>query len=171
MLITTTDANALAKVNSYPFVIATSPLGLRTQSSQDNKHINKFTETYTPLTAGAIDQAARTNGETALDYGSNSNQVRIHRGDYLHNHGLTGRDIIIAILDAGFRTYTTNPALDSVRLQNRILGTWDYVRNESSVTEDDTHGLYCFTIIAANRPGVIVGTAPMPVFGYCALNK
>lgn len=164
VLIRTTDANALATINSYPFVKALSPLGLRTQTSQDPNRINTFIETVTPLAPAAIDQTARTTGEQVLNYGSNYNQIHIHRGEYLHNRGFTGRGIVMAILDAGFRNYTTNPALDSARLQNRILGTWDYVNNESSVTEDDTHGLYCFSIIASNRPGLIVGTAPHASF-------
>ncbi|WP_162915706.1 S8 family peptidase [Paraflavitalea soli] len=164
VLIQTTDANALTKINSYPFVKTAAPLGLRTQGGLDNHRVEQFTETVTPLEPGAIDQTARLTGELTLNYGSNFNQVHIHRGEYLHNHGFTGRGIIMAILDAGFRTYNTNPALDSVRLQNRILGTWDYVNNETSVTEDDTHGLYCFSIIASNRPGQIVGTAPHASF-------
>lgn len=164
VLIQTTDANARAKINSYPFVKTIAPLGLRTQAGQNNNRINKFTETVTPLEPGVIDHTARMTGELSLNYGSNFNQIHIHRGEYLHNHGFTGRGIIMAILDAGFRTYNTNPALDSVRLQNRVLGTWDYVNNETSVTEDDTHGLYCFSIIASNRPGQIVGTAPHASF-------
>ncbi len=164
VLIKTTNPNALIKINSYPFVKITAPLGLRTQGNPNNNRINKYTETVTPLDPAAVDHTARMNGEMALNYGNNFNQIHIHRGEYLHNHGLTGRGIIMAILDAGFRTYNTNPALDSVRLQNRVLGTWDYVNNESSVTEDDTHGLYCFSIIASNRPGQIVGTAPHASF-------
>ncbi|HYE55986.1 MAG TPA: S8 family peptidase, partial [Chitinophagaceae bacterium] len=91
---------------------------------------------------------------------SSGNQIRIHKGEYLHNLGFTGQPIIISILDAGFLAYKTNPALDSVRQQGRILGEWDYVANHASVNEDNSHGANCFTIIAANRPGVIVGSAP-----------
>lgn len=163
-LIRTTDANALVKINSYPFVKAAAPIGLRTQANDHADLVNKFTETVTPLEPAASNQTARVTDADALNYGSNYNQVHIHRGEYLHNRGFTGRGITIAVLDAGFRNYNTNPALDSARLQNRILGTWDYVNNESSVTEDDTHGLYCFSIIASNRPGQIVGTAPHASF-------
>lgn len=160
VLIRTTDAAALAKINSFPFVKVAGAIGLKTQAGDRQHTTNKFTETVTPLDQATIDQAAGVNGTDALNYGSNYNQIHIHRGEYLHNHGLTGNGITIAVLDAGFRNYTTNPAIDSVRLQNRILGTWDYVNNESSVTEDHTHGLYCFSIMSANRPGIIVGTAP-----------
>jgi hypothetical protein len=66
----------------------------------------------------------------------------------------------VAILDAGYLSYLTNPAFDSVRQSNRVKGTWDFVKNEASVNEDHPHGMYCFSIMAANRPGVLVGTAP-----------
>src|SRR5205085_8079125 len=92
----------------------------------------------------------------ALNYGSSLNQVHIHQGEYLHNLGFTGDGMTIAILDAGFYNYKANPAFDSVRLQNRILGEWDFVANEASVNEDNDHGAYCFSILAANRPGFIV---------------
>jgi hypothetical protein len=66
----------------------------------------------------------------------------------------------IAVLDAGFLNYLTNPAFDSVRLQGRVLGTWDYVNNEASVNEDYVHGANVFSLMASNRPGVLVGSAP-----------
>jgi subtilisin family serine protease len=74
--------------------------------------------------------------------------------------GFSGRGMTIAVLDAGFRSYLTNPVFDSVRLQNRVLGTWDYVHNEESVNEDDVHGAGVFSLLASNRPGVLVGSAP-----------
>jgi hypothetical protein len=160
VLIRTTDANALTQINSFPFVKAAAPLAVRVQQSGNDDANDKFRETVLPLQQ----QPARETGGNILNYGNNFNQIHIHRGEFLHNHGLTGNGMYIAILDAGFRNYTTNPALDSVRLQNRVLGQWDFVKNESSVTEDDTHGLYCFSIIAANKPGQIVGTASKASF-------
>jgi serine protease AprX len=160
VLIRTTDVNALNKIRSFPFVKNTDSLAVRIQQGDHIIAGNKFTETVLPLQSSIN----KVNAATVLNYGNNFNQVHIHRGEFLHNHGLTGKGITMAVLDAGFFGYTTNAALDSVRLQNRILGTWDYVKNEASVTEDDTHGLYCFSIIAANKPGQIVGTAPKASF-------
>jgi hypothetical protein len=64
------------------------------------------------------------------------------------------------VLDGGFLAYLTNPAFDSLRLQNRILGIRDYVSYDGSVNEDNIHGAYCLSILAANEPGSIVGSAP-----------
>jgi hypothetical protein len=159
VLILTTDANALTQINSFPFVKASAPLAVKMQQP-DNGNNDKFRETILLLQP----QPARETGVNILNYGNNFNQIHIHRGEFLHNHGLMGNGVYIAVLDAGFRDYKTNPALDSVRLQNRFLGEWDFVKNESSVIEDDTHGLYCLSIIASNKPGQIVGTAPKASF-------
>jgi subtilisin family serine protease len=66
----------------------------------------------------------------------------------------------IAILDDGFNGYLTNPAFDSIRNENRILGTYDFVNLKVSVNEEDQHGANCFSIIAGNLPGKFIGTAP-----------
>ncbi|WP_276481829.1 S8 family serine peptidase [Paraflavitalea pollutisoli] len=159
-LIQTNDPAALAKINSYPFVRMGAPIGKRETAGNSTATKERFLETVVPLDHPASYVATRQQGAMGLNYGNTYNQIHIHRGEYLHDRGLTGNGITIAILDAGFRNYHTNPALDSVRLQNRLLGTWDYVANEPSVTEDDTHGLYCFSILASNKPGQLVGTAP-----------
>jgi len=44
------------------------------------------------------------------------------------------------------------------------LGTWDFVANEASVNEDNVHGMSCLSTIAANLPGLFVGTAPKSSF-------
>lgn len=163
-LVQISNTASLTTIGQYPFVKGVSPLGLRTATAPDAYRADKYEAEETALSYAAIAKAARLTGGMALNYGSNYQQIHLHRGEYLHNLGFTGRGIVIAVLDAGFRNYHTNPALDSVRLQNRILGTWDYVRNEASVSEDDAHGQNCFSIIAANRPGYIVGTAPHASF-------
>jgi serine protease AprX len=100
----------------------------------------------------------------ALNYGNSYTQIHMHKGEWLHNLGFKGEGMIIAILDAGFREYLTNPAFDSVRNGNRVLGTYDYVNGKVSVNEEDLHGAYCFSIIAANEPGLITGSAPSAAF-------
>ncbi len=168
VLIRTTDANAITKINSFPFVKATAPVATIAKPVDDNPILQKFKEAIQPLPdptliSGAYGVAG-TNGVSTLNYGNSFNQIHLHEGDYLHDLGYTGAGITIAILDAGFYGYKTNSAMDSVRLQGRILGEWDYVLNEQSVNEDHPHGLYCFSIIAANKPGQIIGSAPHAKF-------
>jgi hypothetical protein len=70
----------------------------------------------------------------------------------------------MAILDAGFYHYNTLRTFDSINLNRQIIGTWDFVNNEASVAEDDSHGMHCLSIIGANLPGVFVGSAPKTSF-------
>ena len=160
--IQTTDSAALAHIMALPFVRASAsgPIAVRRNLTPGNAR-NKFTEDMQDITV-----TYNRSGDTVdyFNYGNSDAQVRIHHGEFLHNNGFRGEGMTIAILDAGFRAYLTNPAFDSARNQGQILGTWDFVKNEASVNEDDTHGMYCFSIIAANLPGVMVGTCPKAKF-------
>ena len=161
VLIRITDPNALIKINSFPFVKSAQGIAPRIAPGQTGRiRKNELEEKELPVEVTRQQDVSGVD----LDYGSTLNQIRIHKGEYLHNLGFTGQTVTIAVLDAGFRNYKTNPAFDSVRLQGRFLGEWDYVANHASVTEDDTHGANCLSIIAANRPGLIVGSAPHSKF-------
>ena len=156
VLIQTTDAAALNKISNFPFVKKTSPVA--NKNNGNLIYTDKF-RTYDQA------QSQQPQIETKLqsdvyDYGSNASQVHIHHGEYLHNLGFTGKGITIAILDGGFLNYTVLKAFDSVRNHNQILGTWDFVANETSVDEDHPHGMFCFSIMAANETGKYIGTAP-----------
>jgi len=157
-------AAALAKINSFPFVKVTNVVAPRPKPVDEEPINQKFKENIYPIKEPnpLINRANRSTqtSNVTLNYGNSFNQIHIHEGEYLHDQGFSGQGMTIAILDAGFSGYKTNSAMDSVRLQGRILGEWDFVLNEPSVNEDHPHGLYCFSIIAANKPGAIVGSAP-----------
>lgn len=155
--IQTTDAAALAKINSFSFVQNASPVAARMAAGNRNK----FPE-------GHIQQPASLR-ETDIasdffNYGSSYAQVHIHNGEFLHNIGLRGEGMQIGMLDGGFQNYLTLRAFDSVRANGQILGTWDFVAREASVNEDHPHGMQCLSTIAANIPGQFVGTAPKASF-------
>ncbi len=158
--ISTTSPSSLAAINAFSFVKSSAPIAFRT-IPLPLKDIQKDLEEAVP--SSRINRTSSVLANT-FNYGNTLNQVHIHNGEYLHNQGFAGEGMTIAILDAGFFGYKTNPVFDSARLQNRILGEWDFVANEQSVNEDDTHGMYCFSIIGANRPGLMVGTAPKANF-------
>jgi len=156
VLIITTDAAALNKINQLSFVKAAAPIANR--ANIINSPFKKFDAEINSI----VEQPTlRTKVESdLLDYGSSSAQVHIHEGEFLHNSGFMGQGITIAMLDAGFYRYNTLTAFDSLRNNNLVLGTYDFVKNETTVAEDDAHGMYCLSILAANRPGQLVGTAP-----------
>jgi serine protease AprX len=159
----TTDAAALSKINAFPFVKSSIPVG----SFAANNLIphNKFeTELFADIPPNAAQPVNPQNLAQFYNYGLSNGQVKIHKGDFLHNHGFRGEGMQMAVLDAGFYRYLTLPTFDSIRINNQILGTWDFVSNEASVNEDHYHGMMCLSTIAANMPESFIGTAPKTSF-------
>jgi len=156
VLIRTTDPLALVRIGKMPFVKKSAPIAMRPQSPA--APLDKFNDTFSVAPRQAMRQASST--VNFYDYGSSYGQVHIHEGEYLHDRGFTGENMLIAILDAGFNSYLTNPAFAYLRSRGRILGTWDFVNNEESVNEDHIHGANCLSILAANLQGSMVGTSP-----------
>lgn len=159
--IQTSDAAALAKINSFPFVLATTPIGSFANTS--NKPVNKkldaeITGNTAPRSTSNLISADYYN------YGLSYAQVHLHNGEFLHNRGFRGQGMQMAVLDAGFYHYLTLPTFDSIRNNGQVLGTWDFVTGNASVNEDHTHGMNCLSTIAANMPGSFMGTAPKTSF-------
>jgi hypothetical protein len=157
VIIQTTDGVALQKINSFPFVKKRDSVAFKTGSiilPQPAKlpRIN-------PLGPLNYARTSQTTADT-FNYGASSNQIKIHKGEFLHNIGARGQTMSIAFLDAGFTGFQTNRFFDSARNRNQILGTWDFVSGNSNVNEDHPHGLNCFSIVAAYIPGTFIGSCP-----------
>ena len=132
-----------------------------TSSSTKNKYDKWKTENNTVNIAPQIANSHSTSrANSAFDYGLSESQIKIHQADFLHNHGFKGESMKMGIFDAGFFNYDVLPTFDSVRSNNQIKEVWDFVTNDSSVSEDNSHGMKCFSIIAANMPGSFVGSSP-----------
>jgi subtilisin family serine protease len=99
-----------------------------------------------------------------LDYGSGANQVKMLNVHQLHNNGFMGQGIQIAVLDAGFYNADSLSGFDSIRTNNQILGTRDFVERDGDIYRDATHGMSVLSTIAANIPGKLIGTAPKASF-------
>lgn len=159
LLVSVTDTSVLQKVRSFPFVLSAAPV--------NNYHQKKIKEKITINKLEAFSSrstAEKTNVSTGIlspyQYGSSYNQIHIHHGEFLHDKGYHGETMTIALLDDGFNQYLTNPAFEKLRNENRILGTYDFVNGKISVNEEQVHGSNCFSIIAANIPTVMIGSAP-----------
>jgi hypothetical protein len=117
----------------------------------NNQQSDKFKETTIPLSPSR-NRIAKGTADT-LHYGNSYNQVHLHEGEFLHNKGFQGQSMQITVLDAGFFQYKNINAFDSIRLNGQVLGERDFVTFDNSVNEDDSHGMYCLSILAANWPG------------------
>jgi hypothetical protein len=163
--IQTTDANTLNTMNGFPFVKSASGIAARKgRSNPVDWEDSKFDEDFVP-----IDNSKRRVSKTAADYysyGNSFDEIHLHNGEFLHNIGLRGQGMQIALLDNGFNNYTSSSfdAFDSVNANNQVLGTWDFVAREQNVSDDGSHGMSCFSTIAANIPGQFIGKAPQANF-------
>ncbi len=78
----------------------------------------------------------------------------------LHNNGLTGTGIHIAVIDAGFLMVDEVEAYSKLRDENRILSTKDFFNPNSDIYSEHMHGAVVLSTIAAVYENQIVGTAP-----------
>jgi serine protease AprX len=152
----TTPANIAAvqnRINALPFVQSFTAIAMRAGIDKN-------------ALPPADPSSARTTRELGdyYNYGNAASQIKLHNGEFLHNIGLRGNGMVIGILDGGFKNYLTVKAFDSARANGQILGIYDFVAKDSSVNEDHQHGMECFSIIAGNVPGQLVGSAPKSSF-------
>ncbi len=158
-----TDSAELNAVIALPFVLSAKPVQLR---KANKGSVNLFKN---DVITAEHHQSMRTT--QSYDYGAAYNQVGMIHLDSLHSQGYHGEGMTIAILDDGFYNADSIAAFDSVRVNHQILGTKDFVGGDADVFQDTVygegnilHGMWTFSLIGANLPGQLVGTAPKANF-------
>jgi len=131
-------------ISSLPFVKKVQKV--YDSQSETTKRTNKF--------------ASETSLQSLSDYGLSDNQIKMVNADALHDMGYQGQGMVIAVLDAGFNNAQNVSGLAHLFNENRILGVRDFVTNDGSVYEDHQHGTNVLSVMAADLPGQIIGTAP-----------
>jgi serine protease AprX len=149
----TNDPAAITAIQGLTFVQSVSPVARYIGNNEIEENSIK------PINADDL-RLAPPDLTTAFNYGSSFNQANMIGAVCMHNLGYDGTGMVIAVLDAGFLNADTLSAFDSLFLQNRILGTWDFVSGNSQVYDDNQHGTMVLSCIGGNWPGQIVGTAP-----------
>jgi len=81
-------------------------------------------------------------------------------GTILHQSGFTGKNVTIAVLDAGFDNADLIEALEPLRQRGGIIATHDFVTGYENVYDYNNHGTSVMSILAGSLPGIIAGTAP-----------
>jgi hypothetical protein len=81
-------------------------------------------------------------------------------GHILHQSGMTGQNVIIAVLDAGFNNADVIESLEPLRTRGGIIAEHDFVYMDNYVYDYHTHGTSVLSILAGALPGIIYGTAP-----------
>ncbi len=140
------DTNEVNAILELPFVIGIEPVAATNIQSVDECN----------------DRGKRNKQEDSRNtsFGATTTQSRMVNGHYLHEVGFKGDGMYIAVLDAGFERVDQIPAFDSLRVNNRLLGTYDFVRGQENVYDIGSHGRNVLSIMAGNLPGEYIGSAP-----------
>ena len=159
--IETLDTNVLNSILALPFVVnAHSPVGRFASHGKGILPIGFLQREYL-LRTNISAPTQRMEQVKSLNYGSAYNQIHLINGDYLHNMGYMGEGMVIGVLDAGYLHADTMAGFDSIRNNNKILGTRNFVQSiNNDVYQDHWHGCMVLSLMGGNWPGMIVGTAP-----------
>ena len=163
--IQTSDPAAITTISAFPFVQNVGGLAARPGPGERISTRNKFAaeEITSPVPASS----GKLEGITGdfFNYGTSSlAEIHLHNGEFLHNIGMRGQGMQLAVLDGGFQNYTALKAFDSAIANGQILSTWDFVSRNAAVADDHWHGMQCLSTIAANIPGQFIGKAPKASF-------
>ncbi len=93
-------------------------------------------------------------------YGAAYGQIKMLNGLRLHEAGLRGQGMTIAVIDGGFHNADILPGLKDTR----ILGTRNFSDPSANLFDDHWHGMMVLSCIGAQSPYVLVGTAPEASF-------
>jgi hypothetical protein len=96
----------------------------------------------------------------AIDYGNATKQLELLNAPTAHECGLTGKGVVVAVLDSGFQPK------HSAFTQLEVIDAYDFVHNDDVVSNEagdasdqHNHGTSCLSLIAAYEPGTFVGGA------------
>ncbi|MDZ7274913.1 MAG: S8 family serine peptidase [candidate division KSB1 bacterium] len=96
-------------------------------------------------------------------YGTSLTQMEQIRATDLHDAGITGRGVLVGMLDTGFR-WQEHEAFQ--HLKHRVLGERDFIRNDGvtrNQTGDppgqDSHGTETLSVLAGFKEGQLIGPA------------
>ncbi len=155
VIFTNTPSTTLPAISALPYVTTVGNVGLRHADSTRNKFSDESFSTIDLNANRSVGISSST-----LNYGPSYNQINMLGGVCLHNDGFRGQGMQIAIIDAGFYNANNLPVFDTLFLNNRILGTWDFVAGDAMVYDDNQHGSMVLSTMGGNLPGELVGTAP-----------
>jgi serine protease AprX len=126
--------------------------------------ITRRIEPFHPSTDSSPMRSQR--GVSAINYGAAEDQLKAVNILPVHQAGVRGQNVIIGMLDTGFR-WKTNPSL----MNAKVLAEYDFIFKDSVTANEsqdnpnqDNHGTATFSIIAANLEGSYVGAAPEASF-------
>ena len=136
-----------------------------TCSSKNWEHVSRLSFVSTIDTSAYDSQALelcavdlKKDSLSADQITSIGQSVENMEGSIFQNNNITGRNVIVAILDAGFKGVNTGAAFEHIRNENRIIATKDFIHPRSkSIYSFSTHGSRVLSCIAGKMDSVSFG--------------
>lgn len=159
-IIEVNESDQITKITSLPFIQSLKQSNVF--KTKKNRLFRRFLEQEKFKDVNDGYKSTNSTNDFIFDYGISANQVKMINIDRLHVSGYTGQDIMIAVIDAGFRLVNQMSAFDTLRARGLILGTRDFVQPGNDVYGEalSNHGTMVLSTMGGNIPGQIVGTAP-----------
>ncbi len=157
----TYDSARIIDVLNLPFVSSVKLVAIYANYSQKNSVISQLSaRKFAEVTTNILNNSSqKTLGDTSY-YSNSYRQITINNGDFLHDQGLKGEGMTIAVLDAGFRFANQHTQFDSLNNSGRLLSTYSFVRDTTDVyTTINDHGTNVAGLIAAQDSGSYIGSA------------
>jgi serine protease AprX len=145
------ESDALAEIATLPFVRSSSK-------------VRRYRRIEEPVDSASGNRSKFTSVGGIFDYGGSYEQARQLNIPCLHEKNYRGQGMVIGVLDAGFSGASQNSAFDSLRLSGRLAGTRDFVSGGTNVYQGSEHGTAVLSCMAALKPGVAIGTAPLATY-------
>ncbi len=93
-------------------------------------------------------------------YGQAADQIGMMNGQCLHERGFRGKGMLIAVIDGGFYNAEKLSGFNKLRREGRLRPIKNFTVDGDSISEFNNHGTNVLSIIAADLPGQMVGSAP-----------
>lgn len=147
-LVIVNDTNQLMNLDQFPFV-------------NKVKYLAPFDTLYKKKGIQIANTVYETKPNTTASktYGKSFHQIDMLGATQLHQNGMDGTGVHIAVLDAGFWAVDKTHAFDSLRAHNGILTVRDIVHPGNDVYYEGTHGALVLSTMAALLPGEYRGSA------------
>jgi len=142
-----TNPEILGKISKLDFV----------KNIDGNQDIRGAKVATISKTTGTIDKFG---SYEEFNYGNSLNQIQQLGVDEMHKNGFTGKGILVAVFDAGFDKAQTMDAFKHLFSAKKIVKTYDFVSNDTTVFESHWHGTAAMSCIGAKLNAQLVGTAP-----------
>jgi serine protease AprX len=100
------------------------------------------------------------NNNVYREFGASENQLSMLFAHTLHERGLKGNGIDIAVMDNGFVNVPDNPFFATPYSTGRINAGYNFVDNTPEVFTKGNHGSAVLSTLAADKQGNFMGAAP-----------